>query len=125
MKKFHEKFSTSTIAPLSRIVEKGTKKAQVIKEQAERLVQNIRKYSLAIVETAKFSLLPAAVLTETNESAVQPELPEALVSDKGVPEVQPQRYEAVSKQTRDPESREPLPEYTGVQAGAIVENQNR
>ncbi|WP_055348767.1 immunoglobulin A1 protease, partial [Streptococcus pneumoniae] len=81
-----EIISTSTTAPVSRIVEKGTKKAQVIKEQAETGAEHKEVQSGAIVEPAIQPELPAAVLTDKGESAVQPELPEAVVSDKGVPE---------------------------------------
>ncbi|HET0631304.1 TPA: G5 domain-containing protein [Streptococcus pneumoniae] len=116
-----EIISTSTTAPVSRIVEKGTKKAQVIKEQAETGAEHKEVQSGAIVEPAIQPELPAAVLTDKGESAVQPELPEAVVSDKGVPEVQPALPEAVMTDKGDPEQIAPLPEYTGVQAGAIVE----
>ncbi|VMN52437.1 immunoglobulin A1 protease [Streptococcus pneumoniae] len=61
--------STSTTAPSPRIVEKGTKKTQVIKEQPETGVEHKDVQSGAIVEPA-----------------VQPALPEAVVSDKGEPE---------------------------------------
>lgn len=61
--------STSTTAPSPRIVEKGTKKTQVIKEQPETGVEHKGVQSGAIVEPA-----------------IQPELPEAVVSDKGEPE---------------------------------------
>ncbi|PLV78382.1 peptidase M26 [Streptococcus pneumoniae] len=60
--------STSTTAPSPRIVEKGTKKTQVIKEQPETGVEHKDVQSGAIVEPA-----------------IQPELPEAVVSDKGEP----------------------------------------
>ena len=116
--------STSTTAPVSRIIEKGTKKAQVIKEQPETVTEHKDLQAGAIVKPA-----------------VQPALPEAVVSDKGVPEVhekpeytgvqagaivEPEKVEpeyagvqadAVVK----PEQVAPLPEYTGVQAGAVVE----
>lgn len=61
--------STSTTAPSPRIVEKGTKKTQVIKEQPETGVEHKDVQSGAIVEPV-----------------IQPELPEAVVSDKGEPE---------------------------------------
>lgn len=61
--------STSTTAPIPRIVEKGTKKTQVIKGQPETGVEHKDVQSGAIVEPA-----------------IQPELPEAVVSDKGEPE---------------------------------------
>ncbi|HGR9338886.1 TPA: zinc metalloprotease D, partial [Streptococcus pneumoniae] len=62
--------STSTTAPSPRIVEKGTKKTQVIKEQPETGVEHKDVQSGAIVEPA-----------------IQPELPEAVVTEKGEPEV--------------------------------------
>lgn len=61
--------STSTTAPSPRIVEKGTKKTQVIKEQPETGVEHKDVQSGAIVEPA-----------------IQPELPDTVVSDKGEPE---------------------------------------
>lgn len=96
--------STSTTAPIPRIVEKGTKKTQVIKEQPETGVEHKDVQSGAIVEPA-----------------IQPELPEAVVSDKGVPEVQPALPEAVVSDKGEPEQVAPLPEYTRPQAGAVVE----
>ncbi|HEX1519432.1 TPA: G5 domain-containing protein, partial [Streptococcus pneumoniae] len=104
--------STSTTAPSPRIVEKGTKKTQVIKEQPETGVEHKDVQSGAIVEPAIQPELPEAVVsdkgvpevqpalseavvTDKGEPAVQPELPEAVVSDKGVPEVQPALSEAV------------------------------
>ena len=130
--------STSTTAPVPRVVEKGTKKAQIIKEQPETGVEHEDVQSGAIVEPAVRPALPEAVVTDKGEPAVQPELPEAVVSDKGVPEVQPELPEAVVSDKGVPEVQpalpeavvtdkgEPeqvatLPEYTGVQAGAIVE----
>ncbi|HGS2153618.1 TPA: ZmpA/ZmpB/ZmpC family metallo-endopeptidase-related protein, partial [Streptococcus pneumoniae] len=147
--------STSTTAPSPRIVEKGTKKTQVIKEQPETGVEHKDVQSGAIVEPAIQPELPEAVVsdkgvpevqpalseavvTDKGEPAVQPELPEAVVSDKGEPAVQPELPEAVVTDKGEtevqPESPDtvvsdkgepkqvaPLPEYTGVQAGAIVE----
>ena len=147
--------STSMTAPVTRIVEKGTKKAQVIKEQPETGAEHKEVQSVAIVEPAIQPELPEAVVTDKGEPAVQPELPEAVVSDKGVPEVQPALPEAVVTEKGEPvvqpslpeavvtdkgetevqpespdtvvsdkgesEQVAPLPEYTGVQAGAIVE----
>ena len=130
--------STSTTAPVTRIVEKGTKKAQVIKEQPETVTEHKDVQSGAIVEPAVQPELPEAVVsdkgvpevqpelseavvTDKGEPAVQPELPEAVVTDKGVPEVQPELPEAVVSDKGVPEQVAPLPEYTGVQAGAIVE----
>ncbi len=88
--------STSTTAPIPRIVEKGTKKTQVIKEQPETGVEHKDVQSGAIVEPA-----------------IQPELPEAVVSDKGVPEVQPALSKAVITDKGEPEQVAPLPEYKG------------
>ena len=130
--------STSTTEPVTRIVEKGTKKAQVIKEQAETGAEHKEVQSGAIVEPAIQPELPEAVVTEKGDPAVQPVLPEAVVSDKGEPEVQPalpeavvtdkgepavhpELPEAVVTDKGEPEQVAPLPEYTGVQAGAIVE----
>ncbi len=130
--------STSTTAPVSRIVEKGTKKTQVITEQPETGVEHKDVQSGAIVEPAIQPELPAAVVTDKGEPEVQAELPEAVVSDKGEPEVQPELPEAVvtdEDETEvqpespdtvvsdkgEPEQVAPLPEYTGPQAGAIVE----
>ncbi len=113
--------STSTTAPVSRIVEKGTKKAQVTKEQPETGAEHKEVQSGAIVEPAVQPALPEAVVTDKGEPAIQPELPEAVVTEKGVPEVQPALPEAVVTDKGEPEQVAPLPEYTGVQAGAIVE----
>lgn len=88
--------STSTTAPSPRIVEKGTKKTQVIKEQPETGVEHKGVQSGAIVEPA-----------------IQPELSEAVVSDKGVPEVQPELPEAVVSDKGEPEQVAPLLEYKG------------
>lgn len=88
--------STSTTVPIPRIVEKGTKKTQVIKEQPETGIEHKDVQSGAIVEPA-----------------VQPSLPEAVVSDKGEPEVQPELPEAVVTDKGEPEQVAPLPEYKG------------
>ena len=95
--------STSMTAPVTRIVEKGTKKAQVIKEQPETGAEHKEVQSGAIVEPAIQPELPAAVVTDKGEPAVQPELPEAVVTDKGVPEVQPALPEAVVTEKGEPE----------------------
>ena len=129
--------STSTTAPVSRIVEKGTKKAQVIKEQPETGAEHKEVQSGAIVEPAIQPELPEAIVTEKGEPEVQPSLPEAVVTDKGEPEVQPELPEAVVTDKGEPEVQPSFPEavisdkgvpevhekpeYTGVQAGAIVE----
>ena len=102
--------STSTTAPVPRIVEKGTKKTQVIKEQPETGVEHKDVQSGAIVEPAIQPELPEAVVTDKGEPAVQPELPEAVVSDKGVPEVQPSLPEAVVTDKGEPEVQPALPE---------------
>lgn len=116
-----EIISTSTTAPVTRIVEKGTKKPQVIKDQPETGVEHKDVQSGAIVEPAIQPELPEAVVSDKGVPEVQPELPEAVVTDKGVPEVQPELPEAVVSDKGVPEQVAPLPEYTGVQAGAIVE----
>ena len=190
-----EIISTSTTAPVLRIVEKGTKKAQVMKEQPKTGAEHGEVQSGAIVEpvvqpalpeavvtdkgepeqvvplpeykgpqagaivepeqvaplpeytgpqagavvepaiqpelpeavvTDKGEpevqpALPEAVVTEKGEPAVQPELPEAVVTDKGETEVQPESPDTVVSDKGEPEQIAPLPEYTGVQAGAIVE----
>ncbi|HEU8098332.1 TPA: G5 domain-containing protein [Streptococcus pneumoniae] len=113
--------STSTTAPSPRIVEKGTKKTQVIKEQPETGVEHKDVQSGAIVEPAIQPELPEAVVSDKGEPAVQPELPEAVVTDKGETEVQPESPDTVVSDKGEPEQVAPLPEYTGVQAGSIVE----
>ncbi|MDS5317810.1 ZmpA/ZmpB/ZmpC family metallo-endopeptidase [Streptococcus pneumoniae] len=104
--------STSTTAPSPRIVEKGTKKTQVIKEQPETGVEHKDVQSGAIVEPAIQPELPEAVVTDKGEPAVQPELPEAVVTDKGEPEVQPALPEAVVSDKGVPEVQPVLPEAT-------------
>ncbi|COM29444.1 IgA-protease [Streptococcus pneumoniae] len=116
--------STSTTAPVSRIVEKGTKKTQVITEQPETGVEHKDVQSGAIVEPAIQPELPAAVVTDKGEPAIQPESPDTVVSDKGEPEQVTPLPEYTGVQAGaivEPEQVAPLPEYTGVQAGAIVE----
>ncbi|HGJ9955865.1 TPA: immunoglobulin A1 protease [Streptococcus pneumoniae] len=102
--------STSTTAPSPRIVEKGTKKTQVIKEQPETGVEHKDVQSGAIVEPAIQPELPEAVVSDKGEPEVQPTLPEAVVSDKGVPEVQPELPEAVVSDKGVPEVQPELPE---------------
>ncbi len=113
--------STSTTAPVSRIVEKGTKKAKVIKEQPENVTEHKDIQAGAIVKPAVQPELPEAVVTGKGEPEVQPELPEAVVTDKGETEVQPESPDTVVSDKGEPEQVAPLPEYKGVQAGAIVE----
>ena len=102
--------STSTTAPVSRIVEKGTKKPQVIKDQPETGEEHKDVQSGAIVEPAIQPELPAAVVTDKGEPAVQPALPEAVVSDKGVPAIQPALPEAVVSDKDKPAIQPELPE---------------
>ena len=102
--------STSMTAPVTRIVEKGTKKTQVIKKQPETGAEHKEVQSGAIVEPAIQPELPAAVVTDKGEPAVQPELPEAVVTDKGVPEVQPALPEAVVTEKGEPAVQPELPE---------------
>ena len=102
--------STSTTTPVTRIVEKGTKKPQVIKEQPETGVEHKDVQSGAIVEPAIQPELPEAVVTDKGEPAIQPELPEAIVSEKGVPEVQPELPEAVVTDKGEPAVQPELPE---------------
>ncbi|VIU89334.1 IgA-protease [Streptococcus pneumoniae] len=108
-----EIISTSMTAPIPRIVEKGTKKTQVIKEQPETGVEHKDVQSGAIVEPAIQPELPEAVVSDKGVPEVQPALPEAVVSDKGVPEVQPELPEAVVSDKGEPEQVAPLPEYKG------------
>lgn len=105
--------STSTTAPVSRIVEKGTKKTQVIKEQPETGVEHKDVQSGAIVEPAIQPELPAAVVTDKGEPEVQPELPEAVVTDKGEAEVheKPDYTQPIGANLVEPEVHEKL-EYT-------------
>ncbi|MFR7015229.1 immunoglobulin A1 protease [Streptococcus pneumoniae] len=122
--------STSTTAPSPRIVEKGTKKTQVIKEQPETGVEHKDVQSGAIVEPAIQPELPEAVVsdkgvpevqpalseavvTDKGEPAVQPELPEAVVTDKGETEVQPESPDTVVSDKGEPKQVAPLPEYKG------------
>ena len=132
-----EIISTSTTAPVTRIVEKGTKKAEVIKEQPETITEHKDLQAGSIVKPAVQPELPEAVVSDKGVPEVQPALPEAVVTDKGKPEVQPALPEAVISDKREPEVQPELsaavvtdkgepevhkkPEYTGVQAGAIVE----
>ncbi|VPN39984.1 immunoglobulin A1 protease [Streptococcus pneumoniae] len=102
--------STSTTAPSPRIVEKGTKKTQVIKEQPETGVEHKDVQSGAIVEPAIQPELPEAVVSDKGEPEVQPTLPEAVVTDKGETEVQPELPEAVVSDKGEPEVQPELPE---------------
>lgn len=105
--------STSTTAPSPRIVEKGTKKTQVIKEQPETGVEHKDVQSGAIVEPAIQPELPEAVVSDKGEPEVQPTLPEAVVTDKGETEVQPESPDTVVSDKGEPEQVAPLPECKG------------
>ncbi|HGQ8178476.1 TPA: ZmpA/ZmpB/ZmpC family metallo-endopeptidase-related protein, partial [Streptococcus pneumoniae] len=102
--------STSTTAPIPRIVEKGTKKTQVIKEQPETGVEHKDVQSGAIVEPAIQPELPEAVVSDKGVPEVQPALPEAVVTDKGEPAVQPELPEAVVTDKGEPAVQPELPE---------------
>ena len=102
--------STSMTAPVTRIVEKGTKKAQVIKEQPETGAEHKEVQSGAIVEPAIQPELPAAVVSDKGVPEVQPALPEAVVTEKGDPAVQPVLPEAVVSDKGEPEVQPALPE---------------
>ncbi|VNL32836.1 immunoglobulin A1 protease [Streptococcus pneumoniae] len=105
--------STSTTAPSPRIVEKGTKKTQVIKEQPETGVEHKDVQSGAIVEPAIQPELPEAVVSDKGVPEVQPALSEAVVTDKGETEVQPESPDTVVSDKGEPEQVAPLPEYKG------------
>ena len=104
--------STSTTAPVSRIIEKGTKKAQVIKEQPETVTEHKDLQAGAIVKPAVQPELPKAVVSDKGEPAVQTSLPEAVVTEKGEPEIQPALPEAIVSEKGEPEVQAELPEYT-------------
>ena len=139
--------STSTTAPVLRIVEKGTKKAQVMKEQPETGAEHGEVQAGAIVkpeQSAPLSeytgvqagaLVEAAKMEKPEYTGVQagalaePEKVEAPREYTGVqagalvePEtVEPEYVGVQSGAIVEPEQAVPLPEYTGVQAGAIEE----
>ncbi|MGO6263307.1 immunoglobulin A1 protease [Streptococcus pneumoniae] len=102
--------STSTTAPSPRIVEKGTKKTQVIKEQPETGVEHKDVQSGAIVEPAIQPELPEAVVSDKGVPEIQPALSEAVVTDKGEPAVQPELPEAVVSDKGEPAVQPELPE---------------
>ena len=142
--------STSTTAPVLRIVEKGTKKAQVMKEQPETSAEHGEVQAGAIVkpeQSAPLSeytgvqagaLVEAAKMEKPEYTGVQagalaePEKVEAPREYTGVqagalvePEtVEPEYVGVQSGAIVEPEQVVPLPEYTGVQAGAIAEPEN-
>ncbi|CEX16314.1 immunoglobulin A1 protease [Streptococcus pneumoniae] len=105
--------STSTTAPSPRIVEKGTKKTQVIKEQPETGVEHKDVQSGAIVEPAIQPELPEAVVSDKGVPEVQPALSKAVITDKGETEVQPESPDTVVSDKGEPEQVAPLPEYKG------------
>ena len=139
--------STSTTAPVLRIVEKGTKKAQVMKEQPETGAEHGEVQAGAIVkpeQSAPLSeytgvqagaLVEAAKMEKLEYTGVQagalaePEKVEAPREYTGVqagalvePEtVEPEYVGVQSGAIVEPEQAVPLPEYTGVQAGSLVE----
>lgn len=105
--------STSTTAPIPRIVEKGTKKTQVIKEQPETGVEHKDVQSGAIVEPAIQPELPEAVVSDKGVPEVQPALSKAVITDKGETEVQTESPDTVVSDKGEPEQVAPLPEYKG------------
>ena len=139
--------STSTTAPVLRIVEKGTKKAQVMKEQPETGAEHGEVQAGAIVkpeQSAPLSeytgvqagaLVEAAKMEKPEYTGVQagalaePEKVETPREYTGVqagalvePEtVEPEYVGVQSGAIVEPEQAVPLPEYTGVQAGALAE----
>lgn len=92
--------STSTTAPSPRIVEKGTKKTQVIKEQPETGVEHKDVQSGAIVEPEQVAPLPEykgnieQVKPETPVEKLQEEEPEKTIELRSVFDVELYSYEA-------------------------------
>ena len=141
--------STSTTAPVTRIVEKGTKKAQVIKEQPDTVTEHKDLQAGAIVKPeqsaplSEYTGVQAGALVEAAKmekpeytgvqagALVEPEKVEAPREYTGVqsgaivePEtVEPEYVGVQSGAIVEPEQVVPLPEYTGVQAGALVESE--
>lgn len=120
--------STSTTAPVSRIVEKGTKKTQVITEQPETGVEHKDVQSGAIVEPEKvepeYAGVQAGAIVEPEQVAPLPEYTGVQAGAIVEPEQVAPLPEYTGPQAGaivEPEQVTPLPEYTGVQAGAIVE----
>ncbi|HEV6411143.1 TPA: G5 domain-containing protein [Streptococcus pneumoniae] len=118
--------STSTTAPSPRIVEKGTKKTQVIKEQPETGVEHKDVQSGAIVEPAIQPELPEAVVSDKGEPEVQPTLPEAVVAEKGEPEVheKPDYTQPIGANLVEPEVHEKLAYTEPVGTTGVDENGN-
>ena len=141
--------STSTTSPVLRIVEKGTKKAQVMKEQPETDAEHGEVQAGAIVKPeqsaplSEYTGVQAGALVEAAKmekpeytgvqagALVEPEKVEAPREYTGVqsgaivePEtVEPEYVGVQSGAIVEPEQVVPLPEYTGVQAGALVESE--
>ncbi|WP_173269726.1 ZmpA/ZmpB/ZmpC family metallo-endopeptidase [Streptococcus sp. 202] len=117
--------STSTTAPVTRIVEKGTKKTQAMTEQPETITEHKDLQAGAIVKPAVQPALPEAVVTDKGEPEQVATLPEYTGVQAGAivePEkVEPEYAGVQAGAVVEPEKLAPLPEYTGVQAGAIVE----
>ena len=139
--------STSTTAPVLRIVEKGTKKAQIIKEQTETGAEHKEVQAGAIVKPeqsaplSEYTGVQAGALVEAAKmekpeytgvqagALVEPEKVEAPREYTGVqsgsivePEtVEPEYMGVQSGAIVEPEQSAPLSEYTGVQAGTITE----
>ena len=146
---FREIVSTSTTSPVLRIVEKGTKKAQVMKEQPETDAEHGEVQAGAIVKPeqsaplSEYTGVQAGALVEVAKmekpeytgvqagALVEPEKVEAPREYTGVqsgaivePEtVEPEYVGVQSGAIVEPEQVVPLPEYTGVQAGALVESE--
>ncbi|WP_314413634.1 ZmpA/ZmpB/ZmpC family metallo-endopeptidase [uncultured Streptococcus sp.] len=121
--------STSTTAPVLRIVEKGTKKAQVMKEQPETGAEHGEVQAGAIVKPeqsaplSEYTGVQAGALVE----AAKMEKPEYTGVQAGAL-AEPEKVEAPREYTGvqagalvEPEKVEAPREYTGVQAGALVE----
>ena len=109
--------STSTTAPVLRIVEKGTKQAQVMKEQPKTGAEHGEVQSGAIVEPAVQPELPEAVVSDKGEPEVHPALPEAVVTDKGEPAVQPELPAAVVSDKGEPAVQPELPKEVVTEKG--------
>mgnify|MGYP001160375587 CR=1 FL=1 len=94
--------STSTTAPVTRIVEKGTKKAQVIKEQPETGAEHKEVQSGAIVEPEQIAPLPEYTGPQAG-AIVEPEQVDPLPEYKGnIEQLKPETPVEKPKET-DPE----------------------
>ncbi len=121
--------STSTTSPVLRIVEKGTKKAQVMKEQPETDAEHGEVQAGAIIKPeqsaplSEYTGVQAGALVEAAKME-KPEYTEvqagALVEPEKVES--PREYTGVQARALvEPEKVEAPREYTGVQAGALIE----